>query len=102
MSSASPSPLGGADCPGSWRGADAADSLGRVFTFSLKFDIERLRLGRDSSNEVSVEATQRRPGSRPTITRTQGQEGLEDLRDNWYGCDRQYRAFASSIYTAVE
>ena len=48
-------------------GADAVDSPGRVFAISSKFDIKRLRICRDSSNEVSP---QRRLGSRPTITRT--------------------------------
>ena len=67
LSSTSPTPLGGADGPGSCRGADAVDSPSRVFAISSKFDIKRIRLCRDSSNEVS---TQRRPGSRPTIART--------------------------------
>ena len=34
----SPTPLCGADGPGSCRGADAVDSPGRVFAFSSKFD----------------------------------------------------------------
>jgi len=38
LSSTSPTPLGGANGPGSCRGADAVDSPVRVFTSSSKFD----------------------------------------------------------------
>ena len=41
VSSTSPAPLGGADCPGFCRGADAADAPGRVFAFSSKLDVRR-------------------------------------------------------------
>ena len=100
MSSTSPTPRGGADCPGSCRGADAADFPGRVFSFSLKFDIKRPRLGQ--THRTWFQPKQPRedqdPG-RPSLG--QGQEGWTSYATNWYGCDGQYRALASSNNCAV-
>ena len=89
MSSTSPTPRGGADGSGSCRGADDVDFPGRVFAISSKVD--KMKYDFAGKHRTRYHPTEDLDPGRPSLGL--GQQGLEDLHDNWYGCGRSSRAF---------